>query len=854
MNATTGPAANARVDEIRWDEEVVLRGILEAAPDAIIVATNEGLIAHANARCEAMFGYLRHELIGQPVEMLIPDRRVSARPDRGNDFRTAPPVLATGALSETYGRHRDGHKFVVGLAVRRLATSGGSIAAFFVRDAAQPYKAEPAESEPRDLAAALRETAFALGSTLHFDGVLDSILVNASRLMPYDAAEVVLLDGEQDVARVVRSTGNSAVGAGTAILSAQPNVSRTPVLRRMIETGGPLILPDVRSEPDWLPVPETHWVRSFAGVPIRICGQTSGFLNLASAAPGFFQHAHAARLQAFAAQVAIAIENARLFEAEREQSILAEALRDTAASLAASLSFDEVLNRILAQAGRVVPHDAAIVWLVDDSLETARIAGYRDYEGGSPPTATLHMASAGDLRFMAESGRPLVVPDTNDHEGWVLSPVLRWVRSLAGVPIRAHDRVIGFLNLYSSVPGFFTPTHAERLQAFASQAAVAIENANLFLAVQQHAAELERRVAERTAELERARARMQAILDAAGEGILFADMDWTIEYANPALEQLTGHSAAEMTGQSPEMWRSDLAPRPTYDEMKAAIQNGAIWQGELVNRRKGGDPYDAALTVSPYRDADGHIIGLVVILRDITRQKELERLKNQFISNVSHELRTPLANVKLYISLLERGRSEKRDLYMQTLHRETTRLQRLIEDLLDLSRLDMGTVKIDLVPVELNRIAADLIADRSAMVAERNLALDYEPEPGLPLCLADAAMMGQVMSNLMANAVNYTQPGGAITLRTATRDRDGRRWVTLSVQDNGPGISEADRLRLFERFYRGEAGRNSGAPGTGLGLAICLEIARRLAGDLTVESQPGHGSTFTIWLPPLEPA
>ena len=347
---------------------------------------------------------------------------------------------------------------------------------------------------------------------------------------------------------------------------------------------------------------------------------------------------------------------------------------------------------------------------------------------------------------------------------------------------------------------------------------------------------------------------MQAILDAAGEGILFADMDWTIEYANPALEQLTGHSAAEMTGQSPEMWRSDLAPRPTYDEMKAAIQNGAIWQGELVNRRKGGDPYDAALTVSPYRDADGHIIGLVVILRDITRQKELERLKNQFISNVSHELRTPLANVKLYISLLERGRSEKRDLYMQTLHRETTRLQRLIEDLLDLSRLDMGTVKIDLVPVELNRIAADLIADRSAMVAERNLALDYEPEPGLPLCLADAAMMGQVMSNLMANAVNYTQPGGAITLRTATRDRDGRRWVTLSVQDNGPGISEADRLRLFERFYRGEAGRNSGAPGTGLGLAICLEIARRLAGDLTVESQPGHGSTFTIWLPPLEPA
>ncbi len=232
------------------------------------------------------------------------------------------------------------------------------------------------------------------------------------------------------------------------------------------------------------------------------------------------------------------------------------------------------------------------------------------------------------------------------------------------------------------------------------------------------------------------------------------------------------------------------------------------------------------------------------------RLTELDRLKDQFISNVSHELRTPLTNVKLYLQLLDRGRPEKRAEYRGTLQREAGRLERLIEDLLDLSRLDMKATPFYLEPTDINDLTIELIQDRAAMAADRGLMLDCELAPDLPLAMADAQRFVQVMSNLMTNAINYTPFDGIITLRTAVQQREGMDWVTFQVHDTGPGISAHELPHLFERFFRGEAGRRSGMPGTGLGLPICKEIAESMEGWITVDSQPGQGATFTVWLKP----
>ncbi len=230
------------------------------------------------------------------------------------------------------------------------------------------------------------------------------------------------------------------------------------------------------------------------------------------------------------------------------------------------------------------------------------------------------------------------------------------------------------------------------------------------------------------------------------------------------------------------------------------------------------------------------------------RLKELDRLRDQFVSNVSHELRAPIANVKLHLGLLTHGRPEKYDEYLNTMQHETVRLEKLTENLLDLSRLDRGVTAMVLMPMDVNQIATLLIIDRALLARERGLRLEHHLQPDLPLVLANPLGVEQVLANLLANAMNYTPPSGSIHVTTAVADWDGHPGVTVTVSDTGPGISARDLPHLFQRFYRGEAGRRSGTPGTGLGLAICQEIITRLGGRITVDSRPGEGARFSVWL------
>jgi PAS domain S-box-containing protein len=549
-------------------------------------------------------------------------------------------------------------------------------------------------------------------------------------------------------------------------------------------------------------------------------------------------------------------ERKRVEEAEREQRALAEALRDTTAALSNTLHFDEILDRILANIGRVVPHDCANIMLIDapgDTAYTCRSLGYAKFGvEDSLRVVRLSIADTPSLRTMAETGQPVIIPDVRASSDWVDTPETRWIRSYAGVSIRAKGHVIGFLNLHSTTPAFFTATHSDRLQAFADQAAVAFENARLYNAVSLQAEELERRVAERTAELERERQYLQTILDSAGEGIILTDRDERIVYVNAAMERLAGYTFAEAVEQTPSLWTSDRTPAAVHEDRKRTLANGEAWRGEVISRRKDGTLYDAALTITPLTGASGETIGYVGVQRDISQLKELDRIKDQFVSRIGHELRTPVTNVGLYLDLLERGKTDKREQYLQILHGEAARLRKLIEGVLEIAELNTSGAPIHLVTTDLNHLTADVIADHGALAAERSLSFDYQPEPGLPAARVDPVMISRVVSNLITNALDYTPRGGLITLTTASRHDAARVWVTLAVQDTGPGISPQEMPRLFERFYRGEAARDFATPGAGLGLAICKEVVGRLGGHITVESQAGHGATFTVWLKPAD--
>jgi PAS domain S-box-containing protein len=294
--------------------------------------------------------------------------------------------------------------------------------------------------------------------------------------------------------------------------------------------------------------------------------------------------------------------------------------------------------------------------------------------------------------------------------------------------------------------------------------------------------------------------------------------------------------------------------------MEGGLAFGALWIG---HRSPNGFVNDELRWLTAIADIAANALHRATVLETLEqrvaertrelseaneRLRELDRLKDRFVSNVSHELRTPLANIKLYAGLLKRGKPEKFHQYLETLKRETLRLEKLIEDLLELSRLNAGTVMITLSPIDVNQLIESLIADRASLIADRSLSLNIDLGSDLPSALGDPWRLEQVLSNLLANAMNYTPKGGTIAVRTRRNEDDRQEWVTFTVEDTGLGITADELPHVFERFYRGTAGRQSGAPGSGLGLAICKEIINRLGGRITVESEPGHGTTFTVWL------
>jgi PAS domain S-box-containing protein len=371
-----------------------------------------------------------------------------------------------------------------------------------------------------------------------------------------------------------------------------------------------------------------------------------------------------------------------------------------------------------------------------------------------------------------------------------------------------------------------------------------IENLHLLTQLRQYAAELEGRVEARTAELHDAKNRVEAILASVGDGVSVIDLDGNFLTLNAALEELSGFPAEELAGTSFLALLDEKNDPEVLAEMQAALKRGEVWTGELTSRRKGQGSYPIQLTIAPVRDQNGIIVSYVGSQRDITRQKELNRLKDQFVSDVSHELRTPTTNISLYLDLLENAPAEKRQVYIQVLKDQTFLLRKLVEDILDLSRLAVGrSKKTEFTEVDLNVLVEDVITAHQPQVNAANIQLSFNPAER-PTVQGDPGQISRVITNLVSNAVRYT-PKGEVRIRTYQNNGH----VCLEVGDTGMGIDPEDQPHLFERFYRGVKARQSKIHGTGLGLAIAKEIVSLHAGQIEFQSELGKGSTFRVWLP-----
>jgi len=222
---------------------------------------------------------------------------------------------------------------------------------------------------------------------------------------------------------------------------------------------------------------------------------------------------------------------------------------------------------------------------------------------------------------------------------------------------------------------------------------------------------------------------------------------------------------------------------------------------------------------------------------------ELDRLKSKFVSDVSHELRTPVTNLKLYLDLLERGNPDKHAHYRHTLKEQADRLSQLINNILDLSRLELGAAKVQFIPVDLNGLVEQIVVAHRPLAESAGLHLIFRPDPALECVRGERNQLAQVVTNLIANSINYTQTGQVQVSTSRTADR-----ACMQVEDTGIGIDPEDVPHLFDRFYRGKQVAGFDIPGTGLGLAIVKEIVELHGGKIEVESRVSIGSTFRVWL------
>jgi two-component system, NtrC family, sensor histidine kinase KinB len=339
----------------------------------------------------------------------------------------------------------------------------------------------------------------------------------------------------------------------------------------------------------------------------------------------------------------------------------------------------------------------------------------------------------------------------------------------------------------------------------------------------------------------------EAILSSIEDGLVVFDTDLKVTGINPAGRRILDLEFAEVT----TLACTDILPSPSFREMirrtvETGIQPDVPEEQKVITLQKGEQSRHYLFSVTPIRGRDRNLSGIVLLLRDVTRLKEVERLKSEFIMAASHELRTPLTGMGMSIDLLlehaAQGLAEKDRELLQAAHEEVHRMKALVNDLLDLSKIEAGKIELEFEKVTIQTLFENVQEVFKGQTEMKQVKLTSELAGDLPQIRADVNKITWVLTNLISNALRYVRPDGQIQI---TAKKIGPH-VHLSVRDDGPGIPPEYQSKIFQKFVQVK-GRQSG--GTGLGLAICKEIVRAHGGAIWVESSPGQGSTFTFTLP-----
>lgn len=523
--------------------------------------------------------------------------------------------------------------------------------------------------------------------------------------------------------------------------------------------------------------------------------------------------------------------------------------------LSSSLDFEGVLQRTLELLNEVIgaSHATCMVLQADNNeLRHLATVGYSNPlpPGGMPSALNMNQGLVGWIMSHRQS---VLIDDVLEDERWIQLPQ-SWYhhRSAVGAPIIIGDQLLGVLLLYYPEVGHFSEEQLDLIQAAANQMAVAIKNAEMFHLIKEQKEDLSALLKDQKVETSRSR----SILEAIADGVLVTDQQGEITLFNHSAERMLDLSRAEVIGRSIDhfsvifedvasawkgiinTWMDDpnsIQPMKTFSE-HLKLENGSV----------------LSVNLAPVINHD-EFYGTVSVFRDITHLIEVDRLKSEFVATVSHELRTPMTSIKGYVDIMLMGvagdLSEQQERFLSVVQQNTKRLTILVNDLLDLSRIEAGQINLVIQPLDLYALVKEVMKEirRISIAEDKPMQFNIDLPVNLPHISGDPDRVRQILVNLLSNAYHYTPADGMVNLEAHVVGAD----VQVDIQDNGVGIPQIDQDRIFERFYRGDNHMVYATSGTGLGLSIVNKLINMHQGRIWVQSSgiQGEGSTFSFTLP-----
>jgi signal transduction histidine kinase len=719
------------------------------------------------------------------------------------------------------------------------------------------------------------------GSTLNSQEIVDTVVDEMALITGIDRARLILFDPESGAGILGAEHGSPAGGDG------QPDVVGRALYEALSERREPLVIEGAESDPAARTVvdggPADH-AGSMLVVPMMIQDRLIGGVLLEVVdVPRRFSEAEVEMCAIVCNQAAIALDNARLYEQvsrftaelerrveertrdlERERDRISALLRITS-ELSTSLDLERVLHRsldlvnevigaaqgsifLLDQATGELVHRAALGWPSSESVEGRRFPFRR---------------GEGLIGWVFKEQRSTIVDDALTDERWQPLPGASMDhRSALAVPLSSSEGVVGVLMLMSPEPDAFSEPQLQLVETAALQVATAMNNAELFKLIGEQA---ERLGGLMRAEQEEA-AKSAAILESVADGVMVVDARGRVILFNATAERIL------------ELERSEILGKPIGEFIGLWGKAGAAWGAAidewthavglektnqfLEERLELGEKVVSvhlAPVLSGRRDFPS-FLGTVSVFRDITRDVELDRMQREWVSTVSHELRTPMTSIKGYADLLILGAagpvSETQARFLEVIKNNADRLSLLVNDLLDISRIETGRMKLDFRPIDLHELVAIVVDNLHGRVEqeEKAMAIEVDLPDGLPAVWGDIDRVTQILTNLLDNAFNYTPAGGTITIAAAPEARiapgQPAERIAVRVIDTGIGIASDEQTKIFDRFYRSDQPDVQRVSGTGLGLAIVNHLVDMHGGRLRVHSEGlGKGSAFSFTLP-----